>query len=89
MADNTTEFFFSAMELKFFQLQYMERNHCVLSSCVCAKLKIFLSAEKISEVDYVLKGDLQDKAMQEISKAMNNVLRKVGTRVYSGITNSS
>ena len=44
---------------------------------------------KISEMDPGHKGDLYDKAMQEISEAMNNVLHKVRTRVCSGITNSS
>ena len=40
-------------------------------------------------MDSGLKGDLSGKAMQEILEAMNNVLRKVCTRVCNGVTNSS
>ena len=55
---------------------------------------IHLSTSRKSALVYVYlfqdgysKGHLQDKAMQQISEAMDNVLSKVRTRLCRSITN--
>ena len=50
-----------------------------------AEIEISTRVENLHII--VPEGHLQDKAMQEISEAMDSVLRKVRTRLYSGITN--
>ena len=50
------------------------------------KVENFPVRRKISEVDSGFKEHLQDKPMQEISETMDNGLRKVRTRLRSGIT---
>ena len=51
------------------------------------KVENFPVLGKISEMDSGFIGHLQDKSMQEISETMDNGVRKVRTRLGSGITN--
>ena len=61
---------FSALELHFFQLQKGKKvfitrkiSYCVLSMCACAKLKIFLSAEKFLKWIPALRCDVVGKTV--------------------------
>ena len=51
------------------------------------KVENFPVRGKISGVDSGFKGQLQDKAMQEISETTDNQMCEVRTRLGSSITN--